>query len=156
MAGNFFAKAIGLAAVGTVACDVIETTKEQAPKYAKRMRVDQLNDIYMGSSALSTTSMVGSRVQKMIRRWNLDNNPFKTSQKIKSNIKCFWKNLTDNAGMLALGCVALFTGTGKFSLIKIPVLNKVAAAILAIKGCGFVFKNVLGIGTNDYRRNVMK
>ena len=156
MAGNFFAKAIGLAAVGTVACDVIETTNEQAPKYAKRLRVEQLNDIYMGSSGLSTTSIVGSKVRNMIKRWNLDNNPFKTSQKIKSNIKCFWRNLSDNAGTLALGCIALFTGSGKFSLIKITVLNKIAAAILAIKGCSFVFKNILGIGADDYRRNVMK
>jgi len=156
MAGNFFAKAIGLAAVGTVACDVIETTKEQAPKYAKRLRVEQLNDIYMGTSALNSTSVVGSKLQKMARRWNLDNNPFRMRQKLTSNIKCFCKNLTDNAITLGLGAIALFTGSGKFSLIKIPVLNKVAAVLLALKGCKFVVQNVLGIGANDYKRNVIK
>ncbi|MCQ2957458.1 MAG: hypothetical protein MJ180_00990 [Candidatus Gastranaerophilales bacterium] len=156
MAGNFFAKAIGLAAVGTVACDVAATTREQAPKYAKRLRVEQLNDIYMGSSGLDTTSVVGSKLHKMIRRWNLDNNPFRTRQNIVSYVKCFCRNLTDNGITLGLGAIALFTGTGKFSLVKVPVLNKVAAALLAIKGCSFVFKNVLGFGADDFRRNVMK
>ena len=155
MAGNFFTKAIGLAALGIAAHDTISTTGSLAPKYERKLRLEQLNDVYMKTCAMDSPSVIGSKMQNWSRKWALDNNLFSTRQKIVSNVVCFSKKFADNIVLFGLGAAALLTGKGKFSLLKIPCLNKIAAAILLLKGAGFVLHSALGIGGKDYRNNSM-
>ena len=41
------------------------------------------------------------------------------------------------------------------SVLKIPYLNNIAAALLALKAGKTVINNALGIGGKDYRSNLM-
>jgi len=149
MAGNFFAKAIGIAALGIAAHDTVSTTNSLAPKYAKQLRVKQLNDVYMRTSSLSEPSIVGSKMQNWSKRWALDNNIYEYKNTLFSNVVCFCKKAADNAILFGLGSLALLTGKGKLSVLKVPYLNKIAAGLLLLKGCHFVAKNALGIGDDD-------
>jgi len=155
MAGNFLTKAIGIAALGIAGYDTVSSAKYMAPKYKRRYRVAQLNDVYMNTSGLGSCSKWDSKMQTWSRRWALDNNIFDTSQSIKSKIVAFSKSFFNNAGTIALGAMALFTGKGKMSVLKIPYLNNIAAALLALKAGKTVVNNALGIGGKDYRSNLI-
>jgi len=149
MAGNFFAKAIGIAALGIAAHDTVASTNSLAPQYARKLRVGQLNDVYMRTSSLSEPSIVGSKMQNWSRRWALDNNVYEYKNTIVSNIVCFCKRAADNGVLFGLGALAALTGKGKFSVLKIPYINKIAATLLLIKGGHCIAKNALGLGSDD-------
>ncbi len=155
MVGNFVTKVIGLAALGLAGYDTIKTTSQLAPKYARQLRVEQLNDMYMRTMSSDSPSVLDSKFGQSVRRWSLDNNIFRTSQKIKSNVICFTRKLADNFIPLTLGAAALLTGSGRFSLLKIPYLDKIAAIALAVKGGMTVLRSVFGVGEPDYRKNIL-
>ena len=155
MAGNFLTKAIGIAALGIAAHDTISTSNHMAPKYKRRYRVAHLNDVYMNSSSTASCSKWDSKMQKWSRRWALDNDLFDTGHSIKSRLVSFGKSFVDNAALWALGSMALFTGKGKFSVLKVPYLKKIAAGLLALKAGTTVIKNAFGIGGEEYKANLM-
>ena len=155
MVGSFFTKVVGLAALGIAGYDTVATTKQLAPKYARQLRVEQLNDMYMRTSASDSPSVLDGKFGKSIRRWSLDNNLFAFKQKVVSNVVCFSRQVADNCITFGLGALALLAGTGRFSPIKIPVIGKAAAILLALKGGYTVLKGVFGIGEPDYRKNVL-
>ena len=94
-------------------------------------------------------------MQKWSRSWALDNNLFERRQTTKSRVVSFAKAFADNVVIFALGATALFTGKGRFSLLKIPCLNKIAAGLLVFKAGKTVAHNALGFGGKDYRVNTL-
>ena len=153
MAGNFFAKAIGLAAIGIAGYDAISTTQRQSTKYVQKMQLKRLDDVYMRTDSLEGNSAVGAGLQKWVRRWHLNDNwLFRLKDRFVSYIAGGVENLGNHLTTMGLGAVALFTGGGKGLLGKIPVLNKLAAGILAIKAGKFVLCDLFGVGASDPRR----
>lgn len=153
MAGSFLTKAIGLAALGIAAHDTISTSSHMAPKYKRMYRLSQLNDVYMNSASSASCSKWDAQTQKWSRRWALDNNLRDIDQNIRSKLVAFGKSFTDNVFLWGLGLTALFTGKGKLSVLKIPYLDKIAAATLALSAGKNLVVNALGWGGKDYRSN---
>ena len=124
MAGNFFAKAIGLAAIGIAGFDTLSATQRQSARYVKAQQIKRLEDVYLRTDSLDNSSSVTSGMQKWARNWYMhDNWLLRMKDKTMSYASGFFDNLTNNLTTLGLGAVALFTGRGKFSLIKIPFIN---------------------------------
>ena len=148
MAGNFLSKAIGLAAIGLAGYDTLATTKFQASREANYAHVKRMNDVYMRTDTLDRESHVASGLQNWTRRWYTgDNWFFKAKDNTVSYVSNFFSNLGNNIVTLSCGALALLCGKGKFSPIKVPVIGKVAALFLAVKGGLYVLHNLFGIGT---------
>ncbi len=153
MVGNLLAKIIGLSALGISGYDTVTNVRRQSSRYVNAKQLERLNDVYLRTDSTDGESTVTSGLQKWVRNWYLDN----WLLRLKDNTVGFVVSLVDQIGnnftTLGLGAVALFTGKGKFSLIKIPIINKIAAGLLAIKAGSFILSDLFGVGSTDPKRN---
>ena len=155
MAGNFFAKAIGLAAIGIAGYDTLEATQRQSGRYVKAQQVGRLEDVYLRTDSIDNDSATASGMQKWARNWYMhDNWLLRMKDRTVSYTSGFFDNLGKNLTTLGLGAIALFTGSGKFSLVKIPFINKIAAVLLAVKAGHFVLSDLFGIGRGNAKKGL--
>ena len=153
MAGNFFAKAIGLAAIGIAGFDTLSATQRQSARYVKSQQIKRLEDVYLRTDSLDNSSSVTSGMQKWARNWYMhDNWLIRMKDTVCSYVSGVCDQFSNNLTTFALGAVALFTGRGKLSPIKIPFINKVAALLLAVKASHFVLSDLFGVGKSDPRK----
>ena len=153
MAGNFFAKAIGLTALGIAGFDTFAATQRQSAKYVKAQQLKRLEDVYLRTDSLDNTSTVTNGMHKWARNWYMhDNWLIRMKDTVGSYVSGLFDNFSDNLTTFALGAVALFTGRGKMSPIKIPFVNKIAALLLAVKASHFVLSDLFGVGKIDPKK----
>ncbi len=157
MAGNLLAKVVGLAAMGVAGYDTIASTQRQSNRYVQNQQLNRLNDVYMRTDSLDSDSTLANKLQNWARKWYMtDNWLFRMKDKFVSYIAGTANNAAENLTTFGLGALALFTGGGKGILGKIPVVGKLAAALLAVKAGKFILCDLFGVGAKDYRQNVYK
>lgn len=152
MAGNLLAKAIGLAAVGIAGYDTITTAHRRSNRYVQQQQLSRLGDVFRRTDTLDEGSTFAAKMQKWARRWYMNDNwLFRLKDKVVSYVSGTAEQLGNNLTTLGLGAVALLTGGGKGLLGKIPVVGKLAAALLAVKAGKFVLCDLFGIGSGNSR-----
>ena len=152
MLGNFITKAVGLTAIGLAGYDTLSTTKIQTARGTRFAQVKRLEDTYMRTDTLDTESQVANGLQNWARRWHLgDNWLFRAKDNVCGYCSNFINNVSHNLTTLGLGAITLLCGKGKFSPIKIPVLGKLAAVLLAGKAGFYVLRDLFGIGALSNR-----
>ena len=153
MVGNFIAKAIGLTAVGLAGYDTLTTTKIQTARGINQSHLKRLEDTYLRTDSLGSESQVANGLQNWARRWHItDNWLFKMKDGVCGYVSNFVENFMSNITTIGLGAAALLCGKGKFSLIKVPFVGKIAACLLALKGASYVLRDLFGIGAVDDRK----
>lgn len=166
MAGNFLAKTIGLAAIGIVGYDSVTTANRQSSRYASSRQIDRVNDVYLRTDSLDNESAVAAGMQKWARNWHHSNNwLFRGFDKICAYTGSLFNQLGNNLITLGLGALAIFCTKGQkalpqnaslikkgISALRIPIVGKIAAGLLAIKAGKFVLCDLFGLGAGDPKR----
>jgi len=174
MAGNLFSKMIGLTALGLATYDTFATTRLQTPRLSKFKHLERLEDIYLRTDSSATESVLINNLQNGTRSWHLtDNWLFRMKDNVVSYVSNFCSNVVNNATTLGLGAVAFLSGKKgtlnptqvknlkffpklmykikNFAPIKVPVLGKIAAGLLAIKAGSFILHDLFGVGASSSR-----
>ena len=147
MFGNLITKAIGLTALGLAGYDTITTTKIQTERGTKMAQINRLNDTFMRTDTLETESQVANGLQNWARRWHTrDNWLFRLKDNVCGYVGNFIMNVGNNITTLGLGAIALLCGKGKFSPVKIPIIGKLAAILLAGQAGFYILRDLFGIG----------
>ena len=168
MAGNLIAKAIGVAAIGISGYDALTTANRQASRYSTAAQLERVNDMYLRTDALDGESVIGCKMQKWARNWHLNNNwLFNGFDKITGYASSLFQQIGNNITTIGLGALTLFSlskpkvaahgakmalGTKLTNMLKIPMVGKIAAGILALQAGKFVLCDLMGIGKGDPKR----
>ena len=148
MLGNFITKAIGLTAIGLAGYDTLTTTKIQTARSTKLAQIKRLEDTYLRTDTLDSESQIKNGLQNWSRKWHTNDNwLFRAKDNVCGYVSNFIDNFGSNITTLGLGAIALLCGKGKFSPIKIPVIGKLAAVLLAGRAGFYVLRDLFGIGS---------